>query len=75
MNNLPVINNQEIIFLFFKLFSLAFSFLYLVFSIISFQQSKIINRIIQVKNGSVFVFLSLIQLFFAIFLILMAIFL
>jgi len=75
MNNWLIFDNKEIIFLFFKSFSLVFTFLYLVFCVINFQQTKIMLKVVQIKQSKIFVFLAGIQLVFSIFLFLMAFFL
>jgi len=77
MNTLLTINftNKEIFFLFFKVFSIIFSFVYLVFCIFVFQQTKLMNITVKTKNDKVLIFLSRLQLIFSIFLFLIAIFL
>ena len=75
MENLIIFNNKEIIFLFFKAFSLIFSFLYFLFSLVAFQQTRAMIKTVEVEKSKILIFLSLFQLFLSIILFFGAFFL
>jgi len=75
MENLVIFNNREIILIFFKAFSLIFSFLYFIFSLITFQQTKAMTKIVKLKESEILIFLSFIQLILSIILFTAAFFL
>jgi len=66
MESLILFNNKEIIFLFFKVFLLISSFLYFLFFLVTFQQTKVIIKTVEVEKSKILMFLSLFQLFLSI---------
>jgi hypothetical protein len=66
MESLILFNNKEIIFLFFKVFLLISSFLYFLFFLVTFQQTKVMIKTVEVEKSKILMFLSLFQLFLSI---------
>jgi len=66
MESLILFNNKEIIFLFFKVFLLISSFLYFLFFLVTFQQTKVIIKTVEVEKSKILMFLSLFKLFLSI---------
>lgn len=45
-----------------KIFSVFFSFIYLIYSIVIYQQSRVINRVLQTEMQSFIGFICLLQI-------------
>ena len=69
------INDLEIIFFFFKAFSVVFTFLFLLYSIILARQTAVLRDTLSTPNNGVIVFISQVQLIISVVLLLYALFL
>jgi hypothetical protein len=56
-----------------KIFSVFFSFIYLIYSIVIYQQSRVINRVLQTEIQPFVMLICLLQIILGIFLILFSI--
>lgn len=56
-----------------KIFSVFFSFIYLIYSIVIYQQSRVINRVLQTEMQSFIGFICLLQIIVGFFLVLFSI--
>jgi len=52
-----------------KIFSILFSFIYLLYSIVIYQQARLINRVLKTEIKPFIMFICLIQIFLGVFLI------
>lgn len=64
--------NRSIFDLLFKLFAIVISILYLIYAFIVLRQSRLMLRAIEETGGTAIRFISIIQVFLAIFLILLS---
>lgn len=69
------ISDTEIIFFFFKAFSVVFTFLFLLYSIILARQTSILRDTLSTPNNGVIVLISQVQLIISVVLLLYALFL
>lgn len=63
----------DIISIFFKLFAVVFGFLYLLYAFIFYRQIKIMNSAVRTESSPLLELISLVQLFAAIILLLLAV--
>ncbi len=76
LNNLGIsLSDQGILSIFFKLFALVFSLLYLLYAIVLYRQIIIMNKTITTQASPIFQFIGLIQLIVAVALFILAVFL
>ncbi len=66
-------DSNEILFLFMKAFAVLFSFLYLVYAVIITRQTQIMNKTFHTKSSGILLFISFVQVIFAIILIFVSI--
>lgn len=59
--------------LFFKVFSIAFSFIYLLYALVIWRQIPIMNRTLNTKGGPILYLISVLQIFAAVMMLLFAI--
>jgi len=67
-----LLNNQSLLNFFFRSFAYVFSFIYLLFVIVIYKQTQVMNRTLTTKWGSYIIFLSLLQIVAALIIILLA---
>lgn len=60
---------NELLFLFLKAFAVLFSVLYLVYSIVITRQTQVMNKTFTTKSSGILLFISFLQIIFAIILI------
>jgi hypothetical protein len=54
---------------FIKIFSVFFSFIYFIYSIVIYQQARVTNRVLKTEMKSLIMFVCLLQILFGLFLI------
>lgn len=64
--------NQSLIAVFFKAFALVFASVYMIFVIVIFRQSQVMTRTVKSSVSSLILLISLIQIFLAAALIILA---
>jgi hypothetical protein len=69
------LTGERLIEVFFKLFAVLFAFIFLIYSIVVFRQSKIMNQTFTTKNAYLIRAISFFQLLLSILLLIVAIFL
>ncbi len=74
-NLINLINSPQIIEIFIKVSAIIFSFLYLFYALVIYKQTQILNDTLTVEKNSLITFISFIQVFIGIGLVLFAIFL
>lgn len=67
-----LLNDQNLLNFFFRSFACVFSFIYLLFAIVIYKQTQMMNRTLTTKWGSYIIFLSLLQIVVALIIILLA---
>jgi EamA domain-containing membrane protein RarD len=61
------LDNQQLLNLAVKGFGVVFSFIYILFSLVMYRQTQMMNKTLQTKWGKLITFISLIQIFFSLF--------
>ena len=67
------ITGEDIINWFFKAFAILLSVIYLLYALIVYRQTQIMNRTVTRRSGPLLLFVSLLQIFFALGLIFLSI--
>ena len=66
------LNNQSLLNLFFKAFAYVFSVIYLLFAIVIYKQTQVMNRTLKTGAGNIIVFISFLQITVALIVLLFA---
>ncbi|NMB84145.1 hypothetical protein GYA28_02545 [Candidatus Roizmanbacteria bacterium] len=72
MNWNQLILNGDIVYLFFKAFSLIFSFMYFIYALVIYRQTQIMNKALDTERKNIFSSISFLQLTVALIIILLA---
>jgi hypothetical protein len=72
--NLLFVSDRDLISFFFKSFSVVFSFLFVVYSVVLVRQTEVLNSTLETKNKGAISFGSNVQLLLSVFILLLALF-
>jgi len=72
MDLTQIFNNQNLLNLFFKLFAYVFSIIYLLFTIVIYKQTQVMNRALITSKGKLVLFLSFLHIIIALIIVLLA---
>lgn len=73
MNITQFLNNQNLLSLFFKCFAYVFSVIYLLFAIVIYKQTQVMNKTLTTGLGNLIVYISSLQIMLALVIILLAV--
>ncbi|PIV09367.1 hypothetical protein COS31_03230 [Candidatus Roizmanbacteria bacterium CG02_land_8_20_14_3_00_36_15] len=68
-----LINNQGLLGFFFKSFTLVFSVIYLLYAVVIYKQTQVMDKTLTTGGGKLIVFISFLQIILSFFIILLAI--
>lgn len=69
---LPPITSQLLFNLFFKAFAVLSSLMYVVYAIVVLRQTQVMNRTLNTAYGTVYIFISIVQVILALFLVVLS---
>lgn len=69
------ISDRDIIFFFFKAFSVVFAFIFLIYSIILVRQTQVLKDTLSTENNGIIMLISQVQLLLSVLVLLYALFL
>ena len=72
LDTFPPITSQLLFELFFKAFAVLSSFMFLVYAIVVLRQTQVMNRTLITLYGTVYIFISIVQIILALFLIVLS---
>lgn len=72
MDLYQILNNQSLINLFFRLFAYVFSIIYLLFTIVIYNQTRVMNKSLITNKGKIILFISFVHILFALVIVLLA---